>query len=240
MQGSTVTNRADSIRVVHPLFQAEGGGAIPTSALQLRIDGTDFRTAKALNRKWHSRLPRIGDPESIMRASLCYGAEFDGLWYAIAIWSHPVNRSLPQTEWLELRRLAIAPDAPKNTASRMIAVMTRLIRKARPEVSRLISYQDMEVHTGGIYKAAGWTSDYVAHSASWTNNVRTRPAEQSASPKRRWEKVLYERPTEAGTDCPEPAGTEANVPLPERAENRTGKRHALTGSFFGDSPTDDG
>jgi hypothetical protein len=105
----------------------------------------------------------------------------------VAIWSHPVNRSLPQTEWLELRRLAICDESPRNTASWMLGVMARLIRRASPEITTLVSYQDKEVHAGTIYKAAGWTPTAVKKFASWTNAKRTRPADQAPSDKQRWE-----------------------------------------------------
>jgi hypothetical protein len=162
-------NRADSVREARSLFQERGSGAVPTSALHLRVDTIDFLTAKKLNRLWHSRLPFFGEPFD----AFCYVAEYEGLYYASAIWTHPVSRSLPQTEWVELRRLAIAPDAPKNTASRMLAVMTRFIRKSRPEVTRLISYQDCEVHTGGIYKAAGWLPTTTCKFSTWAHDKRT-------------------------------------------------------------------
>lgn len=178
---------ADSIRVVHPLFQAEGGGSIPTSALQLQVVKIEFKVAKSLNRLWHSRLPFFREPNM---GWLCFGAEFEGIIYAVSIWSHPVARLLPQVEWFELRRLAIAPDAPRNTASRMLAVMARLIRKAKPEVTRLISYQDTQAHTGAIYKAAGWQVGATSDGDGWDRPNRSRPAAQSLAPKVRWEKVL--------------------------------------------------
>lgn len=189
---------AESIRAMHPLFQAGEGGSIPTSALSLHVERIPFEQSRSLNRLWHSRLPRIGDPAQIMRRAPCYAAQYEGIIYAIAIWSHPVNRSLPQTEWLELRRLAIAPDAPRNTASRMLAVMARLIRRERPEVSRLISYQDTEVHTGAIYRAAGWTPTVISQWSDWSKpnsrnrsgRPRIRPESQSTAIKQRWEKNL--------------------------------------------------
>jgi hypothetical protein len=121
---------------------------------------------------------------------LCFCAEFDGLHYATAVWTHPIARNLPQETWLELRRLAIAPDAPRNTASRMLAVMACLIRKARPEIECLVSYQDTEVHAGTIYKAAGWTATATNADGEWDRPNRSRQAAQSAAPKQRWERVL--------------------------------------------------
>lgn len=183
-------SRAESVRVARPLFQAAGGGSTPTSALQLHLERIPFWLARDLNRLWHSRLPRFGTGFIDRQPYLCYAAEFDGLYYATAISSNPVARALPQQTWLELRRLAIAPDAPKNTASRMLGVMVRLIRRERPEVVRLISYQDTEAHTGCIYRAAGWTPTTLSAADDWTRPKRPRPAAQSTAPKQRWEKTL--------------------------------------------------
>lgn len=182
--------RAESVRVARSLFQETGGGSTPTSALQLTIEPIEFAEARRLNRLWHSRLPRFTAIEAAMVGRPCFGAVFDGLYYAAAIWSNPVARMLPQDTWLELRRLAIAPDAPRNTASRMLAVMTRLLRKGHPELVRLVSYQDTEVHTGGIYKAAGWAAGNTSDGGEWSRPSRKRVAVQSGAVKVRWEKVL--------------------------------------------------
>jgi hypothetical protein len=181
----------DGLRIVQPLFQAEGGGSIPTSALQLHLHRIDFEKAKELNRRWHSRLPRFGTGCVKRMPFLCYGASFEDVLYAVAIWSNPAARLLPQKTWLELRRLAIAPDSPKNTGSRMLRIMAMLVRSERPELERLISYQDTEAHTGCIYRAAGWVMvDTTASCTDWNMPGRPRPESQSKSPKVRWEKVL--------------------------------------------------
>lgn len=180
--------------VMHPLYQEGQGGSTPTpplSAKTLRVEQIDFADAKRLNRLWHSRLPRFGTGFIVDQPFLCFAAEGDGgASYAVAIWSNPVARNLPQDTWLELRRLAIAPEAPRNTASRMLRVMAAIIRRKRPEVVRLVSYQDTEVHTGGIYRAAGWTATTVNKDGNWNRPGRSRPAAQSVAPKRRWEKEL--------------------------------------------------
>jgi hypothetical protein len=89
---------------------------------------------------------------------------------------------------LELRRMAIAPDAPKNTASRMLGIMRRKIQAKFPEIIRLVSYQDTEVHTGTIYKASGWRVANIQERAEdWTNTTRNRAKPQSTAPKVRWE-----------------------------------------------------
>lgn len=179
---------------MHPLFQAGEGGSIPTSALDLRVHRIPTPLAAELNGIWHSRLP-IYDTGFCLCSRACFGAEHQGVWYAAAIWSNPVAAALPQREWLELRRFAIADDAPKNTASRMLSVMVRFIRRDLPEVQTLCSYQDVEAHAGTIYKAAGWRADASHAGGSWSRpnaknlngKPRTRPDLNGATgPKVRW------------------------------------------------------
>lgn len=123
---------ADDARIACPLFQAEYGGASPTSALQLHFKTCEHRVFKALNEQWHSKLPKIGN--SYFR--VCYAAEHSNVIYAVAAWSNPVARLLPQQIWLELRRFVIASDAPKFTASRMLGWMRRDIIARFPGVER--------------------------------------------------------------------------------------------------------
>jgi hypothetical protein len=40
--------------------------------------------------------------------------------------------------------------------------MVRYFKKTCPERERAISYQDLDVHQGTIYKAAGWKVGYVS------------------------------------------------------------------------------
>lgn len=184
---------AESIRVMHPLFRGEEGGPTPTSALgvkDLRVERIPFERAKELNRLWHSRLPRMGTGFIKKQPFLCFGAMAGDICYAVAIWSNPVARNLPQQTWLELRRLATAPDAPRNSCTRMMRVMALLIRRNRPEIERLISYQDTEVHTGTIYAAAGWVLACESDGGEWDRPGRPRPSVQSKASKNRWEKRL--------------------------------------------------
>jgi hypothetical protein len=106
---------------------------------------------------WHSRLPgcQAGPWQYAFRA------QKDGVTYAVALWNNPCTRSLPH-HWLELRRMACSPDSPKNTPSRMIAWMFRFFQKECPEREKCISYQDLDVHTGTIYKASGWAIEYTS------------------------------------------------------------------------------
>jgi len=156
----------------------------------MRIESISFDHALTLNAAWHSRLPRMGTGFIKRQPFLCYAATFEGRAFAIAIWSNPVARNLPQDTWLELRRLAHAPDAPRNCGSWMLGVMARLIRCERPQVQVLVSYSDTEVHLGTIYRAAGWKQTSINQSGDWTRSKRPRPKAQSEAPKQRWEKSL--------------------------------------------------
>lgn len=183
--------RDDSIRAVCPLFQVEGGGSTPTSSLQLHFGEISLDLAIQLVGLWHSRLPKVDKSNMTRTRHLwCVGAEHGGKWYAVAIWTNPVSRRFNNSNWLELRRLAIADDAPKNTASRMLGVMARIARRKYPAIDRLISYQDTEVHTGAIYAAAGWRSQKSESKGNWSVPSRRRAAPQAPSLKVRWEKEI--------------------------------------------------
>lgn len=179
-----ITMGAGGAVAAYPLFQTEGGGAIPTSALQLTVERCPKHTAVELNAQWHSRLPEIGNWQGCM----AFSAEFDGMIYAVALWSLPVARLFNGRNYLELRRMAVCSSAPKNTASRFLAVMTRIIKKENPSIVKLISYQDCAVHQGTIYKAAGWTPVSKPRFRTWKNRIGR--IDQTSGPKVRWELAL--------------------------------------------------
>jgi hypothetical protein len=178
----------DESRIVCPLFQKEYGGYIPTSAMQLHFSKCHEDRFKTLNSAWHSRLPKIGNSHF----RVCYCAEYGNAVYAVAAWSNPVARLLPQREWIELRRFAISPDSPRFTASRMLGWMRKDIKHRFPDVIRLISYQDLDVHAGTIYKASGWkqAENYKPRARGWIG-WGTRPrvgrTNQNVAPRMRWE-----------------------------------------------------
>ena len=176
-------------------FQLADGGLIPTSPLHFNIKEINVQAACDLNARWHSRLPKVVAGNIYRnRHYVCYGAEFQGTYFAVGIWSSPVaaNRFKNGNNILELRRLAISSDAPFNTATRMLKVMRLDISKRFQNVSRLISYQDTEVHQGTIYKAAGWTSTATSDGISWSVTGRKRNADQTTAQKVRWEFVIRE------------------------------------------------
>ena len=188
----------DGARVAHPLFQEEDGGSCPTSPLQFIIGRIEMDLAIELNKRWHSRLPIVSKANIVRtRDNVCFGAYFENRLYASAIWTSPIARAFNGLDFLELRRLAISADAPKNTASRMISIMVQIIKKELPHIQKLISYQDTEVHTGTIYKASGWKigrTSTVKECRWLSDDNRTkklcRNQLQTNAPKIRWEKDL--------------------------------------------------
>tara|TARA_Y100000310_G_scaffold76450_2_gene72936 strand:- start:41 stop:586 length:546 start_codon:yes stop_codon:yes gene_type:complete len=171
-------------------FQIEEGGSIPTSPLQFVVSELSAKSACELNALWHSRLPYIHWSNVVRNIHyVCYVARYDGHPLAVGIWSTPVagNRLKDGRRLLELRRLAVCAEAPKFTSSWMIGVMVKLIRKKFPDVIKLISYQDTEVHQGTIYKASNWIASEPAKALSWTTRTRQRNKEQTLAPKIRWE-----------------------------------------------------
>lgn len=186
--------RAEDVRVSMPLFHSGRGGSSPTSALQLTVRECSIHWARELNAAWHSLLP-ITDHGNLVRfpKSLAYWADFNDVAYAVAIWSSPIAGNRLTDGWaaLELRRFAIAPDAPRNTASRMLSVMRRLIRKKWPEINRLLSYQATEHHRGTIYRAAGWSAASESDFTIWHHGKSTGEI-QTVSRKIRWELSLVD------------------------------------------------
>lgn len=175
------------------LYQQVSGGSIPTSPLQLRLVEIKAQEASNLNERWHRVLPKI-HWSCIVRNThrVCYAICFDGQPVGVAIWSSPVaqNRFADGKKMLELRRLALSDACPKNTATRVIGIMVKLIRKKFPEIVRLISYQDCNEHSGTIYKASGWTATTKTKLIDWTTAKRKRSVLQSKSDKIRWELYL--------------------------------------------------
>ena len=184
---------ADGAMAAHPLFNQVGdGGSIPTSALSLRIVEVDMRRAREMNRRWHSMLPRT-DLGNLLcgNTSVAYAAEHGDFYYAVAIFSQPIIHALCDGSTIELRRLAICREAPRNTASRMLRVLKMLVKKKYPCMGRIISYLAVDVHTGTIYRASGWTQVGKVVAArpqrlSGSKQRATGPL-QTLSRKQRWE-----------------------------------------------------
>jgi len=177
------------MRDLMPLFR-NGNPLIPNSPKQLNVVSCKPYFACELNALWHSRFPVIHWSNVVRnRDYCCFIAIYDDFVYAVAIWSSPIaaNRMKEGISMLELRRLAIAPDAPKFTASWMLSAMRKKIKKSMLHIKTLISYQDTDVHSGTIYKASGWIAANTSKEGMDWRVTRSRNNAQSLAPKTRWE-----------------------------------------------------
>ena len=181
----------DSVRVAQPLFPVEGQGSIPMSPLQFEIVQIPLLVAKKLNRLWHSSLPDY-NTGYLATSVICFGAIYKNYYFASAIWHNSSSPAFTNKPWLELRRMAISPEAPKNTASRMIKIMAKTIKKDFLWVVKLISYQDTSIHLGVIYKASGWIADESQDTKNELKigKFRNQKTGKISYPKIRWEKQI--------------------------------------------------
>lgn len=96
---------------------------------------------------------------------LYFGAFLDDKLIGVAQWGRPINKYLhlkivEKTNWndfLELNRLVCLDNTPKNTESRIISIMLKLIKKNAPQVKWVISFADAtQCGDGTIYRASGF------------------------------------------------------------------------------------
>lgn len=188
--------RGDSSMAERSLLQEKDSGSNPTSPLEFKIIEIEMRVASDLNREWHTLLPRT-DLGNLLggNTSVAYAAEFDGFFYAVAIFSQPIIRAIAKDgQTIELRRLAICKGAPKNTASRMLKVCRKLVAEKYPAMRKIVSYLAIDVHQGTIYKASGWkpvgTISEARPQRKTGDHGRATGPLQTTSRKQRWEIAL--------------------------------------------------
>lgn len=76
--------------------------------------------------------------------------------FGVIVVAAPTARNLPLQGWLELVRWCIVPRV-KNAGSQHWAAFVRALRKARPDITTIVSYSDPSVgHTGALYRACNW------------------------------------------------------------------------------------
>lgn len=170
------------------------------SCKQLSCHIVPIDVAMYYNGIWHSRLPITNKGNMLRNPNVAFfGALYDLSYYAVAMWTTPVaaNRMKNGKNILELRRLAIAPDAPRYTATWMISKMVKHIKNTMPHIWKLISYQDTDVHTGTIYAAANWTLETKSEYQAWSTSHRQRKSKvQSTAAKNRWAYVINAKEVE--------------------------------------------
>lgn len=134
--------------------------------------------------RWHSTLPNA--PAVCQVMFVASGPNHTPI--AVAMWNHPTATHEDQEHTLELQRQAHGPHAPRNLGTWFLARQRRWIRHNMPHVTRLISYQDADVHRGTLYAADNWTvAGTNDRLTPWTH----RPGRSCSAIKNRvkWERV---------------------------------------------------
>ena len=106
---------------------------------------------RAMHRKavaeWHSHhKPAVGE-------TLALGAFIGAALVAVVVMGSPPACKLDDGSTWEVTRLAVGPDAPRFTASRLLGAAGRVMDEAG--ITLQVSYTRVD-EKGGCYKAAGW------------------------------------------------------------------------------------
>ena len=138
----------------YPLFQEEGGGAVPTSPLQLVFKPINYFTAMKMVKKYHY-LHRTAP------TTWSYGAYFNNRLEGVLTIGKPASHTLIEgvagkensQRVFELNRLWMSDKLPKNSESRFIGWALRQL----PKGTILVSYADTKYgHSGKVYQATNW------------------------------------------------------------------------------------
>ena len=148
---------AGSVAAARPESIQAGGGASPTPALQsLTVRPISHRAAKGLLVRNHYLHTMPGGTK------LAFGIfNNDRLMGAVTLGVGPFNvhrlvAGSTRDDCLVLSRLWLADDLPKNSESRVLAVILRSIGRDT-SVKFLVTYADPTAgHVGTIYQATGW------------------------------------------------------------------------------------
>ena len=159
---------ADSLVAEQLSFQIEGGGSIPTSALQLFFRPINWETAIKVviaNHYLHRSAP----------VSWAFGAYFEDVLLGVCTIGKPASRTLIEgvcgkehaDKVFELNRLWMDDKAPKNSESRFIGWVLRQL----PLSTILVSYADTAFnHKGIVYQATNWI--YTGQSIPFTDYTK--------------------------------------------------------------------
>lgn len=103
--------------------------------------------------------------KSVHNSQVHFGIFLDSQWLGVMQFGPSMDKRkliglVGNTRWngfLELNRMALLDDTPRNTESRALSVAMRLIRKHYPWVEWIVSFADAtQCGDGTIYRAAGF------------------------------------------------------------------------------------
>lgn len=144
----------DGVKVTRSLFQEREGSAIPTSPLKFRVVFCEFSEIRHIFERFHYKGGHMGGG-----ISFCFRLEYRGYIVGGAVCGKLRQENFYSKngrKTLEIRRMALLDDCPKNSESYFLGKILWLIKKYT-DIEEVISYADKSVgHVGTIYKAANF------------------------------------------------------------------------------------
>lgn len=135
--------------------QLEEGGSLPTSPLKYRIQLCKFKDIVPIFEAWHYKGKHMGGGVSF-HIALC---DDDRIVGGAVIGKTRQDKKYSGNgakEVMEIRRMALLDECPKNSESYFLSKIIWFLRK-NTSIDAVISYADLSVgHTGTIYKAANF------------------------------------------------------------------------------------
>jgi len=159
----------------------------PPGAKSLEVRPVQFRVARRFVQIHHYL--RYAPPG----ARACLGVWHGTRLMGVLMFGRPAARLEDQRHTLELTRMVLLDECPRNSESRALGLAARWIRRNMPEIHRLIAYADpARGHKGTIYRAAGWR--YVGETEGRPWNRPGRPRRDAApGPKLKFELILSKK-----------------------------------------------
>lgn len=142
----------NSVMAAQSLFQEMGGGSNPT--FSLKVYPCKFSDIRHIFENFHYKKGHMGGGISLCLALMDKDKIIGGC--VVGKLRHDKAYSKGDKKVLELRRMALLDEAPKNTESYFLSKVIWYLRK-NTDVDEVISYSDLSVgHKGTIYKAANF------------------------------------------------------------------------------------
>ena len=100
----------------------------------------------------------------------------------------PTSRKLNPDKILELNRMYLVDEAPKNSESKSLSMMRKFIRCWYPQIRLMLAYSDpSQGHFGTIYEADGWAPfGETKHATGYGWKSRPNRKDDPVTAKIRW------------------------------------------------------
>lgn len=139
------------VKVAQQTLQFEGGGAVPTSPHQLILKEGRFSDFSDLLFRFHYKSSKIGGGISY-HLILTYNNKI----YGGMVLGKMRHIDKYESKAIEIRRMVLHPDCPKNTASYFLSKAIWWLKK-NTDISTVYTFADLSVnHKGTCYKASNF------------------------------------------------------------------------------------